>query len=133
MIVIIIVLAIVFALPFLTDTRDIESLNEQYLKLKADNTLAALLATTIPDCTTMKEELSQCSISNQPSCFDNCEQLNSQIERILTASLPQNSYFNLKVGEKTLVESTQGTCLNTITSTQQTINQETGAVFSICF
>jgi len=132
-IVIILVLAVVFTIPFLTDDSDIQSLNEQYLTLKADNTISVLLSTTLENCQkTIKEELSSCLTYQETSCFTSCDELQVTIDQILTSSMPKNTYYNVLVGNNKQLTISKGSCLNTITSSKHFINQETPIQISLC-
>lgn len=132
-IVIIIVLAIVLVIPFLTDDSDIQSLNEQYLSLKADNTISVLLSTTIENCDkTIKEELDSCLSYDETSCFLNCNELNKEIEQILTSSIPKNTFYKLSLLGNNQLNISKGSCLNTITSSKHFIAYNTQIQLSLC-
>ncbi len=94
-IVILIVLALVFTIPFLINNPDIQSLNQEYLQFKADSTISTLLATNINECEakiTIKQELENCLLDNTPKCFPSCQELNNQLQSLLDYSLPTQDY-----------------------------------------
>ena len=132
-IVIIIAMAVIFTLPFLTSSKDIQSLNEQYTSLKADSTIAVLLSTTIENCTSnIKQELSSCLTQNKPICLSDCSEVTKLTTQLIELSLPKNSYYSLSTQPETEISVSKGTCQNKITSSRHFINQETSILFVIC-
>jgi len=104
-IVIILAFTLIFALQFINKDKG-NKLNENYLKLNADNLRSTILKTTINNCN-IKDEIINCNNFNQAICLENCDKLNLIIEEIIQASVKNNYEFD--AGNIKLVN---GSCLN---------------------
>lgn len=104
-IVIILAFTLIFALQFINKDKG-NKLNENYLKLNADNLRSTILKTTINNCD-IKDEIINCNNFNQAICLENCDKLNLIIKEIIQASVKNNYEFN--AGNIKLVN---GSCLN---------------------
>jgi|SRR3989344_4116134 len=138
LIVIIIVLALVFTIPFLINNPDIQSLNQEYLQFKADSTISTLLSTNIEDCqsaqVTFKKELENCLLENQPVCFTSCQELNNKLQSLLDYSLPTQDY-QLLMDSKPIIQkakATQKECPNKLFSTTHFIAGNSKLAIAVC-
>ncbi|MEK6841375.1 MAG: hypothetical protein AABX45_02160 [Nanoarchaeota archaeon] len=104
-IVIILAFTLIFALQFINKDKG-NKLNENYLKLNADNLRSTILKTTINNCD-IKDEIINCNNFNQAICLENCDRLNSIIREIIQASVKNNYEFD--AGNIKLVN---GSCLD---------------------
>ena len=104
-IVIILAFTLIFALQFINKDKG-NKLNENYLKLNADNLRSTILKTTINNCD-IKDEIINCNNFNQANCLENCDKLNSIIKEIIQASVKNNYEFD--AGNIKLVN---GSCLD---------------------
>ena len=104
-IVIILAFTLIFALQFINKDKG-NKLNENYLKLNADNLRSTILKTTINNCN-IKDEIINCNNFNQAICLENCDKLNLIIKEIIQASVKNNYEFD--AGNIKLVN---GSCLN---------------------
>ena len=104
-IVIILAFTLIFALQFINKDKG-NKLNENYLKLNADNLRSTILKTTINNCD-IKDEIINCNNFNQAICLENCDKLNLIIKEIIQASVKNNYEFD--AGNIKLVN---GSCLD---------------------
>src|SRR3989344_1739242 len=87
MIVLVLALALVFALVFFTNQQP--KINEQYLQAQANAALSALLSTQPEGCsTTIQQELAACITSQQPLCMQSCSQLQKLIPELMEKTFP---------------------------------------------
>lgn len=104
-IVIILAFTLIFALQFINKDKG-NKLNENYLKLNADNLRSTILKTTINNCN-IKDEIINCNKFNQAICLENCDKLDLMIKEIIQASVKNNYEFD--AGNIKLIN---GSCLN---------------------
>ena len=123
-IIIIIAFSLIFALQFLTKSND-NKINEQYLKLNADNLRSVILKTTISSCN-IKDEIISCNNFNAANCLESCEKLNLVIKDIIEKSIRNNYEFsagniNLKKGD-CLNKNKQASSVQPFPETQITVS-----------
>ena len=133
LIVVLIALAIIFTLPFLLNSPELQSLNQQYLRLKADSTISALLATTIANCSrTISQELTNCQLNSQPACMATCQQLHQKIQHLIETSTPKSMDYRFLINNHTITNTSKANCQNKLVSTQHFLLDDTPVSIQIC-
>ena len=130
MIVLVLALALVFALIFVTKQQP--KINEQYLQTQANAALSSLLATHPEGCsTTLQQEMAACSTSQQPLCMQSCSQLEKLIPELLEKTLP-NTPYQLSSQPETKFSTPKITCLNRFSSPEHFLTPEIIITLEIC-
>ena|SRR3989344_4670874 len=133
LIVVLIALAIIFTLPFLLNSPELQSLNQQYLRLKADSTLSALLATTITNCSlTISQELANCQLNSQPECMATCQQLHKEIQHLIETSTPKSMAYEFLINNQPIANTSKANCQNKLQSAQHFLLDDTPVSIQIC-
>lgn len=131
MIVIVLAIALVFALAFFTKQQP--KLNEEYLQAQANAALSALLATQPEGCsTTFQQELAACATSQQPLCIASCQDLQKLLPELLTKALPTTPY-QFSTTPESIFSTPKITCLNKFNSPEHFLSPEITITLELCY
>ena len=95
-VIIVILIAFIFIISLFFITKPKASLNEDYLKLNADNLRSTILKTNICQNASIKDEIINCN-SGFFSCdnINSCQDLNNVIKDIIESSVRNNYEFSV--------------------------------------
>lgn len=119
LVIIVAIIAFVFVIALIFTSKQQPSLNQDYLKLKADNLRSTISKTTICQDTNIRDEIVSCNDLSITQCENiNCNELENIIKKIIDDSLNLTNNYKFEAGNILIKKEP---CANIFTSTSELI------------
>ena len=130
MVVVLIVLLMVIALPFIL--KEGEEKDDGLLSLKADSLRNSVLGYSRCEGVSVKEEIINCEFDS-PECPRTCEELGKEIEEMINSVLEPNIIyeFNVESSNPVKIGDSEG-CLNKFSSAPQPLSRSVRVKVDLC-
>lgn len=119
LVIIVAIIAFIFVIALIFASRQQPNLNQDYLKLKADNLRSTISKTTICQDTNIRDEIVSCNDLAITQCENiNCNELQNIIKKIIDDSLNLTNNYKFEAGNILIKKEP---CGNIFTSTSELV------------